>query len=102
VGGVNEHFPHITCPVCNMTSYHPEDVRQGYCGHCYTTTNGIVCTDKCVHKRLGAWEYNPIVNDWRGPTRPPVGKLTWLGVLGWLGLGIILVACVVAVLRGAL
>lgn len=26
--------PHITCPTCQRTSYHPEDVRYGWCGHC--------------------------------------------------------------------
>lgn len=28
----------ITCPECGMTSYHPEDVRQGYCGNCHEFT----------------------------------------------------------------
>lgn len=30
--------PSITCPVCKMTSYHPEDIRQGYCGNCHDFT----------------------------------------------------------------
>lgn len=25
----------ITCRLCSMTSYHPEDIRQRYCGHCH-------------------------------------------------------------------
>jgi ribosomal protein L37E len=25
----------ITCPQCGRTSYHPEDVRQKYCGACH-------------------------------------------------------------------
>jgi hypothetical protein len=25
----------ITCPKCGKTSYHPEDERQRYCGHCH-------------------------------------------------------------------
>jgi hypothetical protein len=25
----------ITCPVCGMTSFHPEDVRRRYCGNCH-------------------------------------------------------------------
>lgn len=25
----------ITCRLCNMTSYHPEDIRHRYCGHCH-------------------------------------------------------------------
>jgi hypothetical protein len=24
----------ITCHICKRTSYHPEDVRYRYCGHC--------------------------------------------------------------------
>ena len=24
----------ITCPVCGMTSYHPVDIAEGYCGNC--------------------------------------------------------------------
>jgi hypothetical protein len=24
----------ITCPVCHMTSWHPMDVAEGYCGQC--------------------------------------------------------------------
>jgi hypothetical protein len=30
--------PRITCPKCGMTSYHPEDVKQGYCGNCHDFT----------------------------------------------------------------
>ena len=30
--------PSITCPVCAATSYHPEDIRQGYCGQCHAFT----------------------------------------------------------------
>jgi hypothetical protein len=25
----------ITCPQCGMTSYHPEDILQRYCGNCH-------------------------------------------------------------------
>jgi hypothetical protein len=25
----------ITCPICGMTSYHPTDVAEGYCGRCH-------------------------------------------------------------------
>lgn len=24
----------ITCPVCGMTSYNANDIREGYCGNC--------------------------------------------------------------------
>lgn len=29
----------ITCPRCKKTSYHPEDIRQGYCGICHEWTS---------------------------------------------------------------
>lgn len=29
----------ITCPVCQRTSWHPEDVKQGYCGACHWWTS---------------------------------------------------------------
>jgi hypothetical protein len=25
----------ITCPLCGMTSYNPNDVRENYCGNCH-------------------------------------------------------------------
>lgn len=28
-------FVSYTCPQCNMTSYHPEDARNRYCGYCH-------------------------------------------------------------------
>lgn len=28
----------ITCPRCGMTSWHPKDVEEGYCGHCHAWT----------------------------------------------------------------
>jgi len=31
--------PSITCPVCDMTSYNPNDVREGYCGNCNDYTS---------------------------------------------------------------
>lgn len=31
--------PSITCPRCGRTSYHPEDIRQGYCGACHWWTS---------------------------------------------------------------
>jgi hypothetical protein len=30
--------PSITCPVCAMTSYNPNDIREGYCGNCHEFT----------------------------------------------------------------
>lgn len=31
--------PSITCPRCGRTSYHPEDIKQGYCGACHWWTS---------------------------------------------------------------
>lgn len=31
----NADEPSITCPKCRMTSHHPEDVRQRFCGNCH-------------------------------------------------------------------
>lgn len=28
----------ITCPVCHMTSYHPKDIKEGFCGNCNAWT----------------------------------------------------------------
>jgi hypothetical protein len=30
--------PFFTCPACGMTSYNPNDVREGYCGNCHDWT----------------------------------------------------------------
>lgn len=29
----------ITCPVCHMTSHNPNDIAEGYCGHCHRWTS---------------------------------------------------------------
>ena len=34
----------ITCRLCSMTSYHPEDIRQLFCDHCHI-----------FHTQLGDW-----------------------------------------------
>ena len=30
--------PSVTCPRCQMTSYNPNDIREGYCGNCHDWT----------------------------------------------------------------
>jgi len=30
----DETGPSVTCPRCGLVSYHPEDIRQGYCSVC--------------------------------------------------------------------
>lgn len=32
----------ITCPRCGLTSWNPNDVTEGYCGHCHDWTHGTV------------------------------------------------------------
>lgn len=34
--------PSITCPECRMTSYNPNDIKQGYCGNCHWWTSDPV------------------------------------------------------------
>jgi len=29
----------VTCPRCGTTSWHPDDVRHGYCGRCHWWTS---------------------------------------------------------------
>lgn len=36
---MTEQQPSITCPRCGATSYHPEDIKQGYCGRCHWWTS---------------------------------------------------------------
>lgn len=31
--------PSITCPRCRKTSFHPVDIKEGYCGHCHDWTS---------------------------------------------------------------
>jgi hypothetical protein len=31
--------PSITCPLCGATSYHPQDIGEGYCGRCHDWTS---------------------------------------------------------------
>lgn len=30
--------PSFTCPECGSVSHNPDDVRNGYCGHCHDWT----------------------------------------------------------------
>lgn len=40
--------PSITCPVCGMTSYHPTDIAEGYCGNCHSwTSDGSDIAEVC-------------------------------------------------------
>ena len=34
----NDEPASFTCPVCDKVSYHPEDIRQGYCSFCHDWT----------------------------------------------------------------
>lgn len=35
----NDPVLSITCPACGATSYHPDDVANGYCGRCHAFTS---------------------------------------------------------------
>jgi len=37
---MSQDLESITCPVCAMTSYNPNDIEWGWCGNCngYTST----------------------------------------------------------------
>lgn len=34
----NPQLPSIKCPRCGKTSHNPNDIREGYCGHCHDWT----------------------------------------------------------------
>jgi hypothetical protein len=34
----SEPRPSFTCPRCLWVSYHPDDLTNGYCGHCHDYT----------------------------------------------------------------
>ncbi len=54
-------FPSITCPVCQMTSYNANDIREGWCGKCNAFTGrvpGATATPRNVLQRRiapGLW-----------------------------------------------
>lgn len=50
----------ITCPKCWMTSYSPNDVREGYCGNCQWWTS---------HPTLGLIDVEPGPAHHGGPER---------------------------------
>jgi hypothetical protein len=50
--GGNESQPHFTCPVCGMTSYNPNDIREGYCGNCHAWTGPQAQPDKGPQAQL--------------------------------------------------
>ena len=45
VWSVTRFATRITCPRCGRTSYHPDDVREGYCGNCHDWTEGVRTDD---------------------------------------------------------
>lgn len=63
--------PSITCPRCGSTSYHPEDIRQGYCGRCNWWTSDPT---------LGQ------VEEWSAPRGPERGSW-WQRLARYFGLG---------------
>lgn len=62
--------PSITCPRCGFTSFHPEDIRQGYCGRCNWWTSDETLGD---------------VPGWEAPPDPPLKW--WQRLALYLGVG---------------
>lgn len=57
-------IPSFTCPACGMTSHHPADAENGYCGNCHAFTG--------TAPGAGGWYYTVRV-DPRGRPDPDVG-----------------------------
>jgi hypothetical protein len=71
----------ITCPVCGMTSWNPNDVRYGYCGNCHAFTRGMICVEEKEDMIADSnWDWMPI---W---LKIPAVALIVLLVLGLLWL----------------
>lgn len=49
----------ITCPRCGITSRHPKDVEEGYCGNCHDFTSGatsqLAFAEWLVTGRIPEW-----------------------------------------------
>jgi RNase P subunit RPR2 len=46
----------FTCPKCGMTSYHPDDIKNRYCGNCHEfipkeALRGQVNPSLCAHTK---------------------------------------------------
>lgn len=57
----------ITCPVCRMTSYNPNDVQYGYCGHCHAFTRERNQVDRQTAQQMrdrGTWDDRYYVEVW--------------------------------------
>lgn len=49
----------FTCPDCRRRSYHPEDVRQAYCGNCSQFKCESYMYPRCFEPlcpRFGSWD----------------------------------------------
>lgn len=60
--------PHFTCPCCGTTSYHPDDVLEGYCGVCHDFTRDAKLTEiarEVTDEVLGEGVYDEL--NGRGP-----------------------------------
>ena len=70
----------FTCPVCGMTSGHPTDVAEGYCGNCHDWTGGTPAASfTCPRPDCGAVITTPLAaaagycwacGDWTGAEPP--------------------------------
>jgi transcription elongation factor Elf1 len=47
----------FTCPRCGRTSHNPNDVQEGYCGHCHDWTRAKPVVDQADESaRAAYWE----------------------------------------------
>lgn len=61
----------ITCPRCASTSYNPEDVRQGYCGHCHDWTGRPRHLPELEPGRFAGGRITIVADDDLAGTEPP-------------------------------
>ncbi|MDB4278246.1 hypothetical protein N9917_01450 [Deltaproteobacteria bacterium] len=52
----------IKCLVCDMTSYHPEDMRQRYCGKCHQFHDDLRKYAKTPRFSAGLWDSEMSLN----------------------------------------
>lgn len=62
--------PSITCPRCGRTSFHPEDVKQKYCGYCHWWTSDPLLGEVVPDSQSGLPQADPDVQSSSVQGRP--------------------------------
>lgn len=55
--------PSITCRVCGMRSFHPDDIREGFCGRCHQWTAVMTDRELAAAIRKLHQQYRPVFTD---------------------------------------